>query len=159
MSSIHSIDLDRANAAYASGIQKARRLRERAAACRRIAAALDGVYITKRIDEKLKQLFPKSYRAYYRKGYCGNWKYAIIGNSQTNYNYDWEIPLCARGESRINAEYLNEQADGIDKEAAALEADIARFFEIIGQYNVIAAAYANIRPAMSKFFDDLPYVW
>lgn len=159
MNSIHTIDLDRANAAYADGLQKARRLRERAAAARKIAAALDGAYITKRIDEKLNRLFPKAYRAFYSNGY-GDWKYAIIGTAgQTSYDDDWRIPLCARQGKRVDAEYLEAAALEDEKAAAALESDLARFYEILGQYNVIAAAYKSLRPTMSKFFGDLPYAW
>jgi len=160
MSSIHTIDLDRANAAYASGIKKARSLRERAAAARRIAAALDGVYITRRIDEKLKELFPKAYRAYYRKGYSGDWKYAIIGAvGPQAYNDDWEIPLCARQGKRVDAEYLIASAAADEKRAAELESDLARFYEILGQYNTIATAYKGLRQTLTQFFDDLPYAW
>lgn len=158
MSYLKKIDLEAANAAYADIVKQARELREKAAAARIIAKALDGKYITKAIEPKMKELFTdETWRVYYSNQ--NDWKYCAICRGH-NYQNTWYIDLCPRNEKRVSAEYINKRADEDEAKAADLEAELPTFNETVATYNAIVTTYKAVREKLYSYgFHDLPYVW
>ena len=155
--SMNCISTDDANSAYFAGVRKARRLRERAAAVRAIAAALDGAYITKRLEPKLREMFPGMRSACIDKDTYSARKYVYLHDGTGSYYDAWHIDLRAGDDNRVNGEQMKQNAAHDDEEAAQIEAALARFTEIVCQYNALATAYAGIYDELNIFFSELVY--
>ncbi len=157
MSVLKTINVEAANDAYGQIVAKIRVLREVAAARRAIADALDGAYVTKAIEAKLKALFPNDAHVYY---HCdSSWKYCAICHG-TNYSETRYITLCRKEEKRVNAEHLIKSAEEDEERATALEKSLETYSETIATFNAIVTTYKSIRDKLYGFgFTDLPYAW
>lgn len=157
MSVFKEIDVEAANNAYGQTVAKIRVLREVAAARRAIADTLDGAYVTKTIEAKLKALFPDDAHVYY---HCdSSWKYCAFFRG-TNYKGTQYIALCRKEEKRVNAEHLIKSAEEDEERAAQLEKSLETYSETIATYNAIVTTYKSIRDKLYEFgFTDLPYAW
>lgn len=154
--SFNLIDIDDANQAYADAISKVRRLRARAAAGRRIAEALDGAYISKRLDPELKRLFPLSRTACIDKDtYCARRYVYVMPENEHVYAHAWHFIIHKDGEKRVNGALLKSSAERDEEEARQIEEGLARFSALVCQYNALATAYAGIYDDLSTFFKDL----
>ena len=148
---------DEANAAYARGVREARRLRERARAVRRIADALDGAYITKRLDVKLRELFPDaSYIGVGKDRYNNRKEVHLHPYRNMSYNDAWYINLHGGDDNRVDGEAMRKDADRNDAEAARKDDELTRLYSIICQYNALAKAYAGIYDSLRAFHSEIP---
>lgn len=158
--SMNTIGLEDANNAYSKAVREARLLRERAKVERLIADALDGAYITKRLDAKLAKLLPAAIceRAYISAIGAGSLKYVHV-HPVGVHSYDecWEIALWNGDGKRVNGEKIKKAAQGHEDEAAKIEKALERFTELVGTYNALATAYAGIYDDLYVFFDNLVY--
>lgn len=151
------ISIEDANSAYAMAVRKARRLHERAAAVRIIAAALDGAYITRRLDARLRELFPDTRTVCVSKDSYSARKYVYMHDGACNYSDAWHIDLRAGDDNRVDGERMKQDAARDEQEAAGIEAGLIRFTEIVCQYNALATAYAGIYDELHAFFPELVY--
>ena len=151
------ISIEEANTAYADGIRKARRLRKRAGAVRKIAAALGGAYITKRLEQRLEKMFPGLRASLHKTSYNHRRYINIHDPARPDYREDMEIMLHEGEDRRINAAAMLKDAAGIEAEAAALEAKLARFTSTVCQYNALATAYAGMLDDLGGIVEGLPY--
>lgn len=148
---------DEANTAYAKGVREARRLRERAKAVRRIADAVDGAYITKRLDAKLHELFPDaSYIGVGKDRFSNRKEVHFHPCRNTSYDDAWYINLHGEDGNRVDGEAMRKDADQNDAEAARMEDELARLYTIICQYNALARAYAGIYDSLRAFHSEIP---
>lgn len=158
--SMNTISLEDANKAYSKAVREARLLRERAKVERMIADALDGAYITKRLDAKLAELLPAGIceRAYISAIGAGSLKYVHV-HPVGIHSYDecWEIALWNGDEKRVNGEKVRKAAQGHEDEAGKIEKALEHFAELVGTYNALATAYAGIYDDLHVFFDELVY--
>jgi len=145
-----------ANGIYADGIRKARQLREKAAATRKIADALDGAFITVRLENKLSGIFP-AYRVHiYKDSYSPRKFVSLHLREAQTYGEDWTIYLY-NTDNRVNAEPIRKNADDLDAQAAAIEKALDSFFSTVGQYNAIATAYAGVFKQLHPLIEDM--IW
>ena len=156
MQTMNLIGTEEANRAYSKAVRDARLLRERAAAERIIADALDGAYITKRLDAKLAELLPaeRYEHAFISAIGAGSLKYVHVRPAGVHcYNDCWDIPLWNDDDKRVNGEKIKESA----KRDATIDKALERFTEIVGTYNALATTYAGIYDDLRVFFDELVY--
>ena len=158
--SMNIIGLEDANKAYSKAVREARLLHERAKVERMIADALDGAYITKRLDAKLAELLPAEIceRAYISAIGAGSLKYVHVHPAGVrDYNECWDIALWNGDDKRVNGEKIKKAAQGHEDEAAKIEKALEHFTELVGTYNALATAYAGIYDGLHVFFDELVY--
>lgn len=157
-SSMSIIGAEKASEAYFNAARKARLLRERADAERTIAEALDGAYITKRLDAKLRELLPTAQYVCVSKSSYGADKYVHVhpGNVHS-YDECWDIYLGNNDNNRVNGEKIKQAATSSENEAAEIEKALEHFTELVGTYNALATAYAGIYDDLHVFFDELVY--
>lgn len=118
MNSMSTIRTEEANEKYQQTARRIRLLKEAAAAARTIAGKLDGMYITKRVADKAKEIFP-GYHAYLDKTY--SLPQLALHNSSMSYGETFYIRLCENGGKRIDAEIVKAEADKRESEAVQLE--------------------------------------
>lgn len=154
--SFRLIDIDDANQAYADAVSKIRRLRARAAAGRKIAEVLDGAYISKRLDQELKRLFPEARTACIDKDtYCARKYVYVMPGNEYSYAHAWHFNIHKEGEKRINGALLKSNAERDEEEARQIEEGLVKFSALVCQYNALATAYAGIYDDLNTFFNDL----
>lgn len=156
MSSMTTIRTEEANEKYQQTARRIRLLKEEAEAARTIAEKLDGMYITKRVADKAKEIFP-GYHAYLDKTYI--LPQLALRNSSMSYGETFYIRLCENGGKRIDAEIVKAEADKRESEAVQLEKKLDSFYELVSRYNGLVAEYSAIRDSLYKFFPDIPYAW
>lgn len=155
--SMNCISVEDANTAYFSASRKVRRLREQAETARKIADALDGAYITKRLDARLRELLPDMAIACITRDSYSSRKYALVNAVNWSCANAWHIDLHAGDDNRVNAELIRKDAAYNDELASRIEASMARFTEIVSTYNALATAYAGIYDELNVFFSELVY--
>ena len=99
----------------AAAQSNAAKMRHKAATVRKIAAALDGVYITRRIVPRIEALFPDAIRVYYGiHDYGKSTRYAVIRFEDSDVN----VTLATQDAPRLSRAALEETARYYDDKAA-----------------------------------------
>jgi len=107
----------------------------------RRAEALNGVYITRRLDDKIKSMFPE-YQFAYIRGHHDNFLYLFISNGVYNEGFDFCIGK--RDDRRGSLEMINRQRESAEAEIETLTASLAVFRENIAQWNNLMQYAATI---------------
>lgn len=104
-------------------------MRRNAAVIRKIAATLDGVYITRRIVPRLEAMFPDAIRVYYGiHDYGKNARYAVIRFEGSDVDVTLatqDAPRLSRAALEETAQYYDEKATRIMQCCATYSADIS----------------------------------
>lgn len=149
------INAEKLESARIKALAEIRKNRRQAAALRIIADKLDGLYITKRIEPQLTNLFPGVCRAYISQSY--NYVDLNLAYSFTNYSDRDSIFLCSIENRRIDRAAIIKRADKMEKSACALESSLEHIQQLVDAYNTIASQYAEIYNDLYQFFDEIPY--
>ena len=153
------IDAEEANKLYSDAVRKARQLRERAAITAKLATALDGKHITKRINQIMASV-PGVERAYIEKSVSGRVLYArLYQPGYANYYDGWSVRLAETDGKRVDAETVKAEAAKLLQEAERTEKAVAGFWDHVGQLNAIVTAYSQIRRELEPITTDLCYCY
>lgn len=115
-------------------------MRRNAAVIRKIAAALDGVYITRRIVPRLEAMFPDAKRVYYGihdygKNERYNERYAVIRFEDGDVN----VALASQDAPRLSRAALEAAARYYDDKAAQIVGCCATYSADIGALDAVSA--------------------
>lgn len=115
-------------------------MRRNAAVIRKIAAALDGVYITRRIVPRLEAMFPDAKRVYYGihdygKNERYNERYAVIRFEDGDVN----VALASQDAPRLSRAALEETARYYDEKAARIIQCCATYSADMGALDAVSA--------------------
>ena len=111
-------------------------MRRNAAVIRKIAAALDGVYITRRIVPRIEAIFPDAVKVYYGiHDYGKNARYAVIRFE----NGDVNVTLASQDAPRLSRAELEETARYYDEKAARIIQCCATYSADMGALDAVSA--------------------
>ena len=111
-------------------------MRRKAAVIRKIAAALDGVYITRGIAPRIEALFPDAKRVYYGiLDYSKRERYAVIRFEDS----DVSITLASKDAPRLSRAALEETAQYYDGKAAQIVGCCATYAADMGALDAVSA--------------------
>lgn len=111
-------------------------MRRNAAVIRKIAAALDGVYITRRIVPRLETLFPDAIRVYYGiHDYGKSARYAVIRFEGGDVN----VTLASQDAPRLSRAALEAAARYYDNKAAQIVGCCVTYSADIGALDAVSA--------------------
>ena len=128
--------------AEACTMRRIKRKKEEIRLLRR-AEALDGVYITKRLDEKVKALYPEFQYAYIGSGgHYDDFLYLYLSNGV--YINGFQFYIGKKGDRRGSLEMINRQRENAETEVETLTASLAVFRENIAQWNNLMRYAATI---------------
>ena len=123
-------------------IRRINRLKEGITLLKRLEA-LDGVYITKRLDDKIKAMFPEYKSAYIgRSGSYDSCLYVYLSNGV--YKDDFTFAIATREERRGSLTMMNNSKKRMEEELETLTASLAVFRENIAQWNNLMRYAATI---------------
>ena len=148
MSQTFPISQSRAAEAYEAAAQHVERYRWYARAIRKVAAAIDGAFVSTRLSEKITPLFPDCRVHYFKRDFNGD-KYIAVYRPNDNYTHDLQIRLARKGDRYVSAAALIEQAEYYEKQVKEISESLEGFFEYLGQYNVLAKALSHARGQIS----------
>lgn len=117
-------------------------MRRSAAVIRKIAAALDGVYITRRIVPRLETLFPDAIRVYYGiHDYGKSARYAVIRFEGGDVN----VTLASQDAPRLSRAALEETARYYDEKAARIIQCCATYSADMGALDAVSAYIGTLQ--------------
>ena len=138
------ISTDRSAEAYSAALRSARECHERAQMIYKIAAALDGVQCTRRIVDKVAPLFPDLRVSYYAASYSND-KYLYFSGADGHF----DVRVARSGVKRVETSELTAQAEYYRHKADDLTAAAAEFYDVVQQYNIVAAYADKMRAAIA----------
>lgn len=138
----YPISINNATSAYAKAASMAEDARKRAAMYDRMAASMDGVYITCKIADKAAQLFPAYSVRYYR--YCSGAK-ALLLTARDGSTQHYTLDIARKDDKRLTAAALRERAEYERGQAAKYQAALDGFWDYISQYNVLISELNKVR--------------
>lgn len=148
MSQPFPIHRDRAAEAYNAAAQRVERYRWNAKAIRKVAAALDGAFVSSRLEAKVAPLFPDCKVHYYKQDFNGQ-KFIYIQRPNEIYAHVPHIRIAMKDERHVSAAALIEQAEWYEKNVKTISESLEGFFEYLGQYNVLAKSLSDARGKIS----------
>lgn len=126
-------------------------MRRNAAVIRKIAAALDGVYITRRIVPRLETLFPDAIRVYYGiHDYGKSARYAVIRFEDSDVNVtlaSQDAPRLSRAALEETARYYDDKAAQIVGCCATYSADICALAAVSAYISALQRRVDTVREA------------
>ena len=127
------------------------RNREKIRLLRRLAV-LNGRYVTKRLDPKLKELFPEYLHAYIGKSssYSHRLSVHISANAAEGWYETLHLDIALDTERRVSMTLINEQIEAAQKEIEADTAALQSFRECAAQWNNLIAYAAAIHETLSR---------
>lgn len=146
MFKVHRIDNDVINTAYSAAVAKAAEYRRNAALIAQIAAALDDVYCTRAIINRITPILPDSYRAIY---FCDYNKNKCIRIYSQISHCDIDLRICQAGARRTSAAAIVAQADYYQRRAAAIDAALVDYYSMAQQYAVLGDALRRVRDTIA----------
>lgn len=149
MSQISPIRQDRAAEAYAAAVRQVERYRWNAQAIRKIAAAIDGAFVSSRLEKVIAPMFPDCHVHYYKQDYNGEKYISLRRPDEIIYSHVPQVRLARKNDRYISAASLIEQAERYEKQVKEISESLEGFFEYLGQYNVLAKALSNARGQIS----------
>lgn len=126
-------------------------MRRNAAVIRKIAAALDGVYITRRIVPRLETLFPDAVKVYYGiHDYGKNARYAVIRFENGDVNVtlaSQDAPRLSRAALEAAARYYDDKAARIMQCCATYSTDICALDAVSAYIGALQRRVDTVREA------------
>ena len=110
-------------------------MRRNAAVIRKIAAALDGVYITRRVVPRIESLFPNAMVYYGIHDYGKSARYAVIRFEDGDVN----VTLASQDAPRLSRAALEETARYYDEKAARIIQCCATYSADMGALDAVSA--------------------
>ena len=138
---IHHISTATAQEAYDSTARVQALGTETAKMARRLATALDGAFVSCKLQEKIQALSPE-WRVHYYAAFDGS-KYASFSDPASSARR-FEIRLARKGEKRIDAAELIQQAEHCEEWVKRYSSHLEIFWDRLGQYNALAGFMSKL---------------